>query len=130
MHAVQNCVLQSEFNSAVCAKGGFSMITRSYPKQTEGRNRCTGVSLFGILGGVLAALLLLGTFRERVMLTEYSDRVSVVRAELSELEEERESLIVARETAISLEELEEYALNVLGMVHPDARNLRWMTIGG
>ena len=105
------------------------MTTTSYLTQSARTGRKRGISLFGAVGSILAIVLVLFTFRERVALTELSDRVSTVRAELAELEEERSALLIARETAISLEELEDYAVNTLGMVRPDARNLRWIEVG-
>ena len=77
----------------------------------------------------LAIALVLFTFRERVALTELSDRVSAIRTEIAVLEDEQRALLVTRETALSLEELEDYAVNTLGMIRPGVHNLRWIESG-
>ncbi|MGI6013865.1 MAG: hypothetical protein ACOX7K_06225 [Oscillospiraceae bacterium] len=99
------------------------MTTTSYPTR---RTRQRGISLFGMVGSVLAIVLVLLTFRERVALTALSDQVSIARTTLAELEAEQRTLLIERETAVSLDELEDYAMNTLGLVRPDARNLRWI----
>lgn len=104
------------------------MTTTSYPTRRRTRQR-GGISLFGVVGSILAVVLVLCTFRERVALTTLSDQVFNTRAALTELEAEQTALLIARETAISLDELEDYAVNTLGMVRPDVRNLRWIKSG-
>ena len=102
------------------------MTTTSYPTRPTRRKQQKGISLFGIVGSMLAIVLVLFTFRERVMLTALSEEVSTARTALMELEDEQKTLLIERETAISLEELEDYAVNTLGLVRPDVRNLCWI----
>ena len=82
------------------------MTTTSYPTRRRTRQR-GGISLFGVVGSILAVVLVLCTFRERVALTTLSDQVFNTRAALTELEAEQTALLIARETAISLDELED-----------------------
>lgn len=100
------------------------MTTTSYP--TRRVRKGNGISLFGVIGSILAVALVLLTFRERVALTTLSDQVSNTRASLAELEDARTTLLIARETAVSLDELEDYAVHTLGLIRPDAQNLRWI----
>lgn len=102
------------------------MTTTSYPVRRTRQRTGISISLFGIAGSILAVVLVLLTFRERVALTVLSDQVSETRAALTELADEQTTLLIARETAVTLDELEDYAVHTLGMVRPDARNLRWI----
>lgn len=66
---------------------------------------------------LFSAALAVATLLSGIDLTAESERLSARRAELQALEQENESLRARAACAVSLEELEDYAIRVLGMQH-------------
>ena len=79
-----------------------------------------------LFSGVLAVTTLLSG----IDLTAESDRISVCRRELQTLEKENEELRTAAACAVSLEELEDYARNELGMQPCEAGQIEVVGLGG
>lgn len=73
-----------------------------------------------VLCAVMAALMLCAQVLLRAQLTERNDRLNELEDELSQAQEINTRLKIEYESLFELEELEEYAKNVLGMKKPDS----------
>ena len=71
--------------------------------------------LFRLVCLLFSALLAVLTLLTGIDLTAGSDRISALRDEQRELEEENQRLRAEAACGMSLEELEDYAVRVLGM---------------
>jgi len=74
------------------------------------------VSAFSVIGLLAAAVLMMFVILSYVQITELNDAKTQLRAQLSELDMEREHLRVDYETTFNLNEIEDYATHTLGMV--------------
>ena len=83
----------------------------------EKRNAAIGFRLICLL---FSALLAVMTLLSGIDMTAESDRIRAGREELRALEEENERLRAAAACCMSLEELEDYAVRVLGMQRCEA----------
>ena len=86
--------------------------------------------MFRLICLLFSAVLAVATLLTGIDLTAESDRITARRAELKALEEENEGLRVEAACAVSLEELEDYALHVLGMQPCESRQIQSIDIGG
>ena len=77
--------------------------------------RQTANLMFRLICLLFSAVLAVATLLTGIDLTAGSDRISESRKELAALEEENERLRAEAACAMSLEELEDYAVRVLGM---------------
>ena len=75
---------------------------------------------FRLICLLFSALLAVMTLLTGIDLTAESDRINAQRAEIRMLEEENERLRAAAACGMSLEELEDYAVKVLGMQRCEA----------
>ena len=89
--------------------------------------RQTANLMFRLICLLFSAVLAVATLLTGIDLTAESDRITARRAELKALEEENEGL---RAEAACLEELEDYALHVLGMQPCESRQIQIIDIGG
>lgn len=71
-----------------------------------------------ILGFACAAVMLVFTLLAQIQLTQISDEAMKLQSALSELELEQARLLIDYESAFNLTEIEEYAMNALGMQKP------------
>lgn len=78
------------------------------------RKRTSNI-LFRLIILLFSALLAVLTLLTGIDLTAGSDRIAALRAEQRELEEENRRLRAEAACGMSLEELEDYAVRVLGM---------------
>ena len=92
--------------------------------------RQTANLMFRLICLLFSAVLAVATLLTGIDLTAESDRITARRAELKALEEENEGLRVEAACAVSLEELEDYALHVLGMQPCESRQIEIIDIGG
>ncbi len=74
------------------------------------------VSVFSVLGFLLAAVLIVFVILSYVQITELNDQKTQLRAQVSALDMEMEQLRVGYETTFNLNEIEDYASHTLGMV--------------
>lgn len=70
---------------------------------------------FRIVCLLFSLALALLTLRSGIALTQQAERIALLQQEQQSLQEENERLRVRSSCAIGLEELEDYALRVLGM---------------
>ncbi len=73
--------------------------------------------VFRLICLLFSALLAVLTLLTGIDLTAESDRLSAERTQLQALQKENEALRAEAACVVSLEELEDYALRVLGMQH-------------
>ena len=92
--------------------------------------RQTANLMFRLICLLFSAVLAVATLLTGIDLTAESDRITARRAELKALEEENEGLRAEAACAVSLEELEDYALHVLGMQPCESRQIEVIDIGG
>lgn len=92
--------------------------------------RQTANLMFRLICLLFSAVLAVATLLTGIDLTAESDRITARRAELKALEEENEGLRAEAACAVSLEELEDYALHVLGMQPCESRQIVILDIGG
>lgn len=92
--------------------------------------KTTANLMFRLICLLFSAVLAVATLLTGIDLTAESDRITARRAELKALEEENEGLRVEAACAVSLEELEDYALHVLGMQPCESRQIQIIDIGG
>ncbi len=74
------------------------------------------VSVFSVMGFLLAAVLIVFVILSYVQITELNDQKTQLRAQVSALDTEMEQLRVGYETTFNLNEIEDYASHTLGMV--------------
>ena len=72
---------------------------------------------------VVAAIILVAGLAARIKLTEINDNNAALIQECAKLHEENARLRIAYESSIDLNELEEYAKNVLGMQKPESERI-------
>ena len=92
--------------------------------------RQTANLMFRLICLLFSAVLAVATLLTGIDLTAESDRITARRAELKALEEENEGLRAEAACAVSLEELENYALHVLGMQPCESRQIQIIDIVG
>ncbi|MBQ5976723.1 MAG: hypothetical protein IJL51_01145 [Oscillospiraceae bacterium] len=92
--------------------------------------RQTANLMFRLICLLFSAVLAVATLLTGIDLTAESDRITARRAELQALQEENEGLRAEAACAVSLEELEDYALHVLGMQPCESRQIQIIDIGG
>ena len=93
-------------------------------------NRKTANLMFRLICLLFSAALAVATLLGGIDLTAESDRITARRAELAALEEENERLRAEAACSLSLQELEDYALHVLGMQPCESRQIEILDIGG
>lgn len=84
--------------------------------RTRARAKSQGISVFAIVGCICIACLCLLIIMSYIRLTELSDKTSELTAELGVLKEQEAKLRLEYESAFDLNQIEEYAINILGMV--------------
>ena len=77
-----------------------------------------GVSLFGICGFVVVAVLMMFVILAQVGLTEVSAQTSNLQRQLDTLNEQERKLQISYASAFDMNEIEDYAVSVLGMSKP------------
>lgn len=76
------------------------------------------LSLTAVIGLAAAAALVVLSLVARVQLTRVSGDCAALESSISALEDEQSKLLIAYESAFNLTEIEDYAMNELGMVKP------------
>ena len=90
--------------------------------QEEKRAQAFGLPVLGLIGGVAAAAMLVLMLLGFVQLAALSGQTNAVRAEIAALQEENEAIKVRYETTFDMDEIEMYAVNILGMVKGDTED--------
>ena len=85
------------------------------------------VSPFAILGFAIAAVLLVISLMARIQFTQVSAETASLQSQLSQLTEQQSKLTIAYESALNLTDIENYAMNNLGMQKPQADQIRYIS---
>ena len=85
-----------------------------------------GVSPFALLGFAIAAVLIVMTLIARVQFTQASAEAATLQSQLDQLTEQQSKLTIAYESALNLTDIENYAINTLGMQKPQADQIRYI----
>ncbi len=86
-----------------------------------------GLSLLSMLGAAVAVVLLTMMLLAQIRLTDISDTAARLEDQISALELERDKLTVEYETIFNLKDVEQYAVDVLGMQEPDNQQVFYLT---
>lgn len=95
----------------------YSKISTPTPvkrKQRKSIRELIAVFLIVVMSLAAAGLMVKGLF-VRIELAEQSDKITAAKKELSRIEEENRRLRIEYETKIDLDDIEDYAKNILGM---------------
>lgn len=95
----------------------YSKISTPMPVKRKQRKSIRGliaVFLIVVMSLAAAGLMVKGLF-VRIELAEQSDKITAAKKELSRIEEENRRLRIEYESKIDLDEIEDYAKNILGM---------------
>ena len=95
----------------------YSKISTQTPVKRKRRKSIRGliaVCLIVVMSLASAGLMVKGLF-VRIELAQQSDKITAAKKELSQIEEENRRLRIEYETKIDLDEIEDYAKNILGM---------------
>lgn len=82
-----------------------------------------------LLGFAAAAALVMCFLLGRARLTGLSEQCQALEAEIAQLEEENTRLLIEHEAAFSMERIEEYAREVLGMQSPASGQITYIEGG-
>ncbi|MEG1632444.1 MAG: hypothetical protein RR314_00175 [Oscillospiraceae bacterium] len=85
------------------------------------------VSPVAFVGCAIAAVLLIFSLLARVQLTKASDQCVALEQSLAELQETNTKLLIAHESTFNMTEIEDYAVNTLGMQKPRSDQLHYIT---
>lgn len=96
--------------------------------QEAARAQTFGFPLLGVVGGLVAAALLVLMLLGYVQLAAISGETSSMRSSISRLEEENEAIRMEYEAAFDMDDVELYAINILGMSKPDANGQNNYTV--
>ncbi len=91
---------------------------RPSAKPASKTQRYYGVSLFAVTGFVLVAVMMVFVVLAQIKFTEISDETAQLKTQLSALSETERKLQIDYEAAFDINEIEDYATNVLGMAKP------------
>jgi len=82
--------------------------------------------LSSIVGFALAAVCLIFSLMARVQFTQVQAETAELQSQLNELMDEKTKLTIAYESSLNLTEIENYAINVLGMTKPHSDQVKYI----
>lgn len=86
-----------------------------------------GISAFAVVGFLVTAVMIVFVLLAYVQYTEVSNETVQLQNQLSALSETENKLLVSYESAFNINEIEEYATTVLGMVKPTGDQIETVT---
>ena len=90
------------------------------------RNR-QGVSVVSLLGALCAVVLITMMLLAQIRLTDISSTAANLERQIDQLEAERDKLTVEYETIFNLKDVEEQAVEMLGMQEPDDSQIIYLS---
>lgn len=84
------------------------------------------VPLFALLGWALVVVLLTSLILSYIELNSIADETYTLNKQITELMEERTQLKIKYESTFKLDEIEQYATNIIGMVPADNSQIRYL----
>lgn len=94
--------------------------------QTAVRSK-QGFSPLAVIGTIGVVILLVMTLLAQIQLVNISQTAADLEAQISELEAERDKLMIEYESIFNLKDVEEYAVGVLGMQEPNEDQVYYLT---
>lgn len=94
--------------------------------EEKAKTQVFGIPLLGMVGTAVVVVLMVTVLMGYIRLAEISAETSKVRSSIAELEERQEILEITYETTFNMQDIESYAVNILGMT----RGLDEMYTGG
>lgn len=85
------------------------------------------VSLSAIVGFAIVAALLVISLFARIQLTQLSDECVSLESSLAELTDTNTKLLIACESEFNMTEIEDYAINTLGMLKPRSSQIYYVS---
>lgn len=102
-------------------------VVKTAPKVAPRTQRAYGVSLFAVAGFAVVAALMVFVLLAHVRFNEISSETVALQTQLTALNEDERRLQIAYEDVFDVNEVEEYATNVLGMTKPLESQLATIT---
>lgn len=93
-------------------------VARPKTSAMERTKNAYGISVFAIAGTAIITVLIVFVLLAYVQYTEVSNETVALQSQLSELSAAENKLLISYESAFNINEIEEYATTVLGMVKP------------
>lgn len=85
-----------------------------------------GISVFAIAGWISAAVLAVAIIMSYIELNTVASQKYELKTELETLQTEETRLMITYESTFQLDEIEEYATNMLGMVRADSDQIKYL----
>lgn len=98
------------------------------PKTVKFKNKKAFGTVLRTLSLAIIGSLIIGIVYTNSQITEITTDISSVQSEITELESEKAYLEFTLESRMSLNEIEDYAVNVLGMVKMDSTQVEYVEI--
>ena len=92
------------------------------------KNKRAFKTALSMLSIAVMVSMIIGIVYTNSQITEITTNISSVQKEITELESEKAYLNFTMESRMSLNEIEEYAVNVLGMVKMDSTQVEYIEI--
>ncbi len=83
--------------------------------QAEAASQTFGFPLLAVVGVIVTVVLMITVLMGYIRLAQISGETSRVRSSIAELEERQEILEINYETTFNMQDIESYAVNILGM---------------
>lgn len=94
----------------------------------EAKANTYGLPLLAMVGAVVAAAIFVLVLLGHVRLADVSGSIKAVESDIAELEERREALEIKHNMVFNMNEIETYAVNILGMVKGDTANVTYHNV--
>lgn len=97
-------------------------------KTVKLKNKKAFKTALSVLSIAVVVSMIIGIIYTNSQITEITTNISAVQKEITELESEKAYLEFTLESRMSLNEIEDYAVNVLGMVKMDSTQVEYIEI--
>lgn len=97
-------------------------------KTVKLKNKKAFKTALSVLSIAVVVSMIIGIIYTNSQITEITTNISAVQKEITELESEKAYLDFTLESRMSLNEIEDYAVNVLGMVKMDSTQVEYIEI--
>ncbi|MBE6895144.1 MAG: hypothetical protein E7483_06055 [Ruminococcaceae bacterium] len=97
-------------------------------KTVKLKNKKAFKTALSVLSIAVVVSMIIGVIYTNSQITEITTNISQVQREITELESEKAYLEFTLESRMSLNEIEDYAVNVLGMVKMDSTQVEYIEI--
>lgn len=99
-------------------------VERTAPRTAQRAQKSYGMSLFAVTGFVVVAVMMVFVLLAHVKYNEVTNETVQLQSKLAALTEQERKLQIAYEDAFDVNNVEQYATNVLGMSKPDESQVR------